>query len=144
LPPSVIVIVPAARLARTRSSTFATESSASARVAGAAEACGVELTRSGAGTAGAERTGGVSSSRIVFRALRTAYSYGRASDIRTRASALPSTGTACSSETAEIGSRRSRTFAASATETLRNSTRTVNGPGRVTTYETGSVASMMS
>ena len=59
----------------------------------------------GSGDVASVRTG-VSSSRIVFLTLRTAYSAGLASATLTRATDLPSVATACSSVTLDTGSRR--------------------------------------
>ena len=93
-------------------------------------ATGITAGRAGLAAAG---SGALSSSRIVLRVLRTAYSEGRASETRTRASDFPSRAVACSSDTPAIGPRRSTRLAALATETLRSSTSSVSESGRFTT-----------
>jgi hypothetical protein len=139
LPLRVIVMAPGPRLERTRSMAVAAGASGAA-IASCGD-CGV-----GSGTAAAApavaRDGDVNSSRIRFRALRTAYSSGRDSVTRTRATACPSSPEPCSSVTASMRSFRSTTFDALATDTFRSSTRTVRESGRLTTYAAGSVDSM--
>ena len=75
---------------------------------------------------------GVSSTRIVLRALRTRYSVGCASDSRTRATAAPSTADACSSFTAVTLPPRLTSLRASPVLTFRKSTSRVSGSGLLT------------
>ena len=126
LPLKVTVVDPGARRARTRSSKVAGPGSASGLLsavwaAGAAVAAAVPFPAAG-----------VSSTRMVLRALRTWYSDGRVSDMRTRASEAPSTAAACSSLTAAIAPSGTTLARASATLTLRRSTISVSGSGRLT------------
>ena len=116
---SVIVVAAAVRLARTRSSIVAAGASAVAAAVGRDRA-GLRRDRRSRRCGAGRGRRRVSSSRIVLRALRTAYSAaGRAPREPARPPVRRSRGP-CSSVTLAIGSRRdSTTFAASATDTLR-------------------------
>ncbi len=73
----------------------------------------------------------VTSTRMVFRALRTTYSDGFASVTCTRASARPSAAEACSNRTPAIAPWRSTSARASDTLTFRMSTTSDKASGRL-------------
>src|SRR5262249_56213812 len=72
------------------------------------------------------------STRITLRSLLTLYTAGDVSATRTRASAWPSTLVACSSVTPARGAFLVTFAPASPTVTLRRSTNSVSGSGRLT------------